>query len=73
MTKTGALRISKDAEEFLASNPDYRRMAQAAVEDYVRKLRRMDELTRKSTMTEAKAIAMGRRARKRIHRRIAEE
>ena len=73
MAKSGALRISKEAETFLDSNPSTRRLARAAVEDYVRELRRLDELTAKSTMTEAKAVELGRQARKRIYRRMVDE
>ncbi len=72
MAKAGALRISKEAEDFLACNPSTRRLARAAVEEYVRELRRLDELTSTSTMTEAKAIELGRHARKRIYRRMVE-
>ena len=71
MTKSGALRISKQAEAFLESDPSTRRLARAAIEEYVREMRRLDELTSKSTMTEAKAVAFGRQARKRMSRRAA--
>lgn len=73
MTKAGSLRISKEVDEFLSSNPSYRKLAEIAVEEYVRRLKRMDELTRRSTMSEAKAIQLGRQARKGIYRRILEE
>lgn len=73
MPKSGALRISKEAEDFLESNPSTRRLARAAVEDYVRELRRLDALTSKSTMTEAQAVELGREARKKIYRRMVKE
>jgi hypothetical protein len=70
MTKAGFLKISKEAQEILSSDPYYRKLAEAAVEAYVRRLIRMDELTRGCTMTDGKAIGRGRAARRGIHRRI---
>jgi hypothetical protein len=69
MTKAGFLRISKEAHEILSSKPSYEKLARAAVEEYARDLRELDALARRSTMTETRAVELGRKARRAIHRR----
>jgi hypothetical protein len=70
-TKKGRLEISKEAAELIKSNPEYERLIRERVEEYAQKLRWMDEVTAQSTMTEAKAVELGRKARRGIHRRIS--
>jgi hypothetical protein len=71
--KSGAIRLSKEAEAFLKSNPACCKIARAAVEDYVRQMKALDEFARDSTLTEAQAIEIGRAWRKGIHKRTAGE
>ncbi|HKZ60076.1 MAG TPA: hypothetical protein VJ547_09560 [Candidatus Thermoplasmatota archaeon] len=71
--KAGSLSISKEAEEVLKANPTYERLAQAGVEAYARRLRRLDELTRNSALTEEDAIELGRKTRKAMHARLSKE
>jgi hypothetical protein len=72
-TKVGSLAISKDAEAILKSDPEYEKLARATVEEYARRLKRLDELTKNSTMTEDMAIELGRRARKGIYEKIMKD
>lgn len=69
-SRSDALGLSKEAEEFLRENPSARKLAKAAIEDYVRQMKELDELTRGSTVTEAEAIEIGRAWRRDIHKRI---
>lgn len=68
--RSGALGLSKEAEEFLRENPSARKIAKAAVEDYVRRMKALDEFSKDSTMTEALAIEIGRAWRHDIYKRI---
>jgi hypothetical protein len=71
--KASALGLSKEAEEFLRDNPSARKIARAAVEDYVRQMKALNEFSKHSTMTEAEAIEIGRAWRRDIHKRITSE
>lgn len=69
-SRKGVLAISKEAEAVLKSDPSYEQLAREAVEDYARRLRRLDELTSRSTLTEEDAIRIGREIRRAAHRRM---
>ena len=56
--------------EILSSDPNYLRGARAVVEDYARRLRELDRYVARSTMTEERAVELGRRARERIYARF---
>jgi hypothetical protein len=72
-SKAGILKISKEAEAVLKSDPAYERLARATVEQYARRLKELDELTKDSTLTEADAIRLGRKIRKGAYRRMMSE
>lgn len=59
--------------EILASDPNYLRGARAVVEDYARRLRELDRLVEHSTLTEERAIELGRKARKRIYAKFQKQ
>jgi len=67
--KAGTLRISKEAEEVLRSDPAYERLARANVEETARKLKLLDELAKDSKISERDAIALGREIRRGVYRR----
>jgi hypothetical protein len=69
-SRKGILTISKEAEAILKSDPSYEKMARATVEEYARRLKRLDELTSRSTLTEADAVRLGRQIRRAAFRRI---
>lgn len=69
-SRTGGLDLSKEAEEFLRANPAAGKIMRAAVEDYVRRMKALDEFSKDSAMTEAEAVEIGRAWRRDIHRRI---
>jgi len=69
--RPGALGLSKEAEQFLRDNPSARRIARASVEDYVRRMKALNEFSRDSTLTEAQAVEIGRAWRRDIHKRIS--
>lgn len=68
--RSSALGLSKETEEFLSKNPSARKIMRAAVEDYVRRMKALEEFSKDSTMTEADAIEIGRAWRRDIHKRI---
>ena len=69
-SRPDALGLSKEAEEFLRDNPSCRKIARAAVEDYVRRMKALNEFTKDSTLTEAQAVEIGRAWRRDSHKRI---
>jgi hypothetical protein len=71
-TKAGILAISKDAERILKSDPEYERAARATVEDYARRLQTLDELTKRSSLTEKDAVRLGRQIRRGAYRRMTQ-
>lgn len=72
-SKAGILKISKEAEQVLKSDPAYEKLARATVEDYARRLKLLDDATRKSTLTEADAVRIGRKIRRGAYMRIINE
>ena len=69
-SRKGILAISKEAEAILKSGPSYEKMARATVEEYARLLKGLDELTSRSTLTEADAVRLGQEIRRAAYRRI---
>ncbi len=69
-TRLGTLRISKDAEAILKANPAYENLARANLEETARRLKLLDELAAESTITEADAVAIGRKIRRGAYRRF---
>ena len=69
-SKVGSLAISKDAEAILKANPAYENLARANLEEMARRLRLLDELAAESTITEADAVALGRKIRRGAYRRF---
>ena len=55
----------------MRDNPSARRIARASVEDYVRRMKALNEFSRDSTLTEAQAVEIGRAWRRDIHKRIS--
>ena len=69
--RSSPLGLSKQAEEFLRDNPAARKIARAAVEDYVRRMRALDDFAKGSALTEAQALEIGRAWRRGIGKRVS--